>query len=190
MNHPSRPRRRTAVALAAACVASSLVLAGCGSSSGDTATTTRAAAGTCPSSTYRCVLVSFTNDLAETVMVQADGKELGHTTLALPPGGWGVIRGWSSGALAKFDIEGRLYQVDEPTHPAYFQAMNPSVGRPCLGVAATAREMTHTNCPGASQPGSSSHRAMSSDIGWATVVYQREPDTTHFVQFVARIRPK
>lgn len=189
MNHPSRPRRPIALSLAAACVALSLVLIGCGSSGGGTATTTREAAGTCPSTTTRCVLVSFTNDLAQTVEVRADGKALGPASLALAPGGWGVIRGWSSGSVTRWDIEGRLSQMNEPTHSAYFRATNPPVGWPCLAVAATAGDLRSDTCVGASLPGSSSHQTMTTDVGWATVVYQRELNTTHFVQFVARIRP-
>ena len=178
------PRRF--LATAALAVALPLLAWGCGSASESTTETTRAASTSCPSSVYRCVLVAFTNDLQEAVTVRADGKELGMTTLELAPGASGVIRGWSSGALAKFDIEGSLNRVNEPTAQAYFQLMNPSVGRPCMGVAV---KLTHTMCPGASQPGSSSHTVMTSDVGWAKVNYQREPDTTNFVQFVARILP-
>lgn len=179
------PLRFAAVVVAAL----PLLAWGCGSGSGTTASTTRAAAGNCPSSVYRCVLVGFTNDLAEPVVVSADGKELGATTLELAPGASGVIRGWSSGALAKFDIEGNVYRADVPSLKAPFQLMNPSVGRPCMGIVARAADLRANTCEGASQPGSSSHRVMTSDIGWATVAYQREPNTTHFVQFVARIRP-
>lgn len=179
------PLRAAAVVVAAL----PLLAWGCGSGSGTTASTTRAASGSCPSSVYRCVLVSFTNELPEPVVVSADGMDLGKATLELAPGAWGVIRGWSSGPLAKNDIEGSIYRADEPTYRAYFEVMNPSVGRPCMSVVATARDLQTNSCPGASQPGSSSHRGMTSDIIWATVAFQRELDTTHFVQFVARIRP-
>ena len=187
MTRPTFPRRP--LATAALAVTLPLLAWGCGSASESTTATTRAASTSCPSSVYRCVLVAFTNDLPEAVTVRADGKELGMTTLELAPGASGVIRGWSSGALAKFDIEGNVYRTEVPSLKAPFQLMNPSVGRPCMGIVARAADLRANTCVGASQPGSSSHRVMSSDIGWAKVAYQREPDTTNFVQFVARILP-
>lgn len=182
MTHPNR-LRRTLIALALA-TATPIVAWGCGSSGGD-ATTTRAAAGGCVSDVYRCVRVTFTNDLATSLLVTGDGRGQGKQALDLAPGASGALTGYTT-TVGAFDLTGRIRPTDQPELGFSFFARNPQVGYPCMGLAPA---ISKKACVQLAQPGSGNRRTVRAIAGWAEVSFAREADSTHFIEFRARVRP-
>ena len=197
MTRPPRvsPRRRIVIAGALLAFAPVLV-AGCGSSDAAVSTVTRSASATCASSVYRCTRITFTNATAEPLTVVAYGRDQGDERLALDPGATRQVTGYTSKGGAQ-DLLGEIWisakgdtweAVPEDARMG-FTARNPQVGRPFLGfdiwwgIESSAVWM--------SQPAKGATPAVHTyDAGWSVVRFQRDRDTTHFIEFAARITPK
>lgn len=186
MTHPSRCSGRVATTvLATALVVLPLLAWGCGSSGGNAATATRAAAGGCVSDVYRCVRVTFTNDLSFSLLVMGNGRGQGKQELDLTPGASGALTGYTT-TIGAYDLTGRIRPTDQPDLGLAFFARNPQVGYPCMGLA---RAISKKTCVQLAQPGSGARRTVRVMADWAEVTYTREANSTDFVEFRARIRP-
>ena len=201
MRRPPRVSLKRRVVIAGALLSGvSALLTGCGSSGENAASTpTRAASATstpCATSVYRCTRITFTNATPEPLTLVAYGRDQGNQRLTLEPGATRQVTGYTSTGGAQ-DLLGEIWiaakgdtwdAVPEDARMG-FTARNPQVGRPFLGfdiwwgIESSAVWM--------SQPAAGVAPAVHTyDAGWSVVRFQRDRDTTHFVEFAARISPK